>query len=671
MGAVSCRQCWRLLLLAAATAALVGLFVRDDIPQTVVAPSAKTMSTIKDSSSPPRSVATVFGVAPVQSTLSAAVLDAADATVVTTLSEEPSTSAPIAARHSDVTHAASNPVELTLPPIVTTNPAVSEVSAAIIDVVLVPPSGGTTNATDAHAEGSTSSPAFSGNISNGWPFFSTRVSQRLNRKQQKQYFAWLFDAVRRYNDRSTRKGVRPLTAPMNWVWAGGPFSAVSHNHANQTVNGTPVVSFPHRNASARQAVAPHPGLATHDVIAGKHSARLMALVESLRDGAALDDAATIHPVTAGTAPRTDNEELSLPAPRLEIMLCPRAWLAEFLVAAVNGTSIPPRFKMGEVRAWRPLLEALYASSCSVVISGRDCPHLDEFLLNSADDVSRLAVVEDIHLLPLRRLKREHCDVMQELVVATANQKSDFVNPARTLTPFSELEGIPIGVVASCPFALQTGNRSVTKEWFGLVWGKQKQVGSHVTPTLEQLSDLLPMVATCTAQCAGLAKASIANFNLVPKLVFDELLARALVMVGVKAPRSGASVAEAIACGTIVIARPHNVPVEFHDHPLVRLAPSRPGLVAHLEQVLREHGFDFSRRASEQLAPPITPQAAEQPSALAAAPSWLRSRYTANGHLEHIQRLFGINDECVVTNRDAPVLAMMRKQAWAPCSASVT
>jgi hypothetical protein len=671
MGAVSCRQCWRLLLFAAAAAALVGLFVRDDIPQTVVASSAKTMSTIEDSSSPPRSVATIVGVAPVQSTLSAAVLDAADATVVTTLSEESSTSTSTAARHnSHVTHGATNPVELTLPPIVTTNPAVSEVSAAIIDVVLVPPSGGTTNATDAHDEGSTSSPAFSGNISNGWPNLSARVSQRLNRKQQKQYFAWLFDAVGRY-DRSTRKGVQSSTAPMNWMWMGGPFSAVSHNHANQTVNGTPVVSFPHRNASARRAVAPHPGLATHDVIVGKHSARLMALVESLRDGATLNDAAAIHPVTAGTAPRTDNDELSLhPAPRLEIMLCPRAWLAEFLVAAVNGTSIPPRFKMGEVRAWRPLLEALYASSCSVVISGRDCPHLDEFLLNSADDVSRLAVVEDIHLLPLRRLKREHCDVMQELVVATANQKSDFVNPARTLTPFLELEGIPIGVVASCPFALQTGNRSVTKEWFGLVWGKQKQVGSHVTPTLEQLSDLLPMVATCTVQCAGLAKASIANFNLVPKRVFDELLARALVMVGVKAPRSGASVAEAIACGTIVIARPHNVPVEFHHHPLVRLAPSRPGLVAHLEQVLREHGFDFSKRANEQIAPPITPQAAERPSPLDAAP-WLPSRYTANGHLEHIRRLFGINDKCVVINRDAPVLAMMRKQAWAPCSASVT
>jgi hypothetical protein len=324
---------------------------------------------------------------------------------------------------------------------------------------------------------------------------------------------------------------------------------------------------------------------------------------------------------------------------------------------------------------------------------------------------RLVVVEELSKGFLRREGKAACDPWVPRVIATANELPLTIPRYKTLTPFRESQGWPMGVQASCPH--RHSPYPPRKRWFALLWGKARQSMDNpaLLADLLQVAGTIPLLATCAEDCDAVDTLRVPNLRLVPREAFGELMANALVMVGFKAPRFGASVAEALACGTYVVAKAEHVPREFHFHSLVRITTRPQQAAGIIRRILRDHGLLKGRSILRQRQPPLhrIPLLASEAAALKAevktaqnaseaallrakahgaeyvplpavwctakeaqvnctppAPwtfrSWLPPRYTAKGHVEWIRRAFGIDRQCRIVNRRSP-LANLLNASW--------
>ena len=110
-----------------------------------------------------------------------------------------------------------------------------------------------------------------------------------------------------------------------------------------------------------------------------------------------------------------------------------------------------------------------------------------------------------------------------------------------------------------------------KEWFFLLWGKLKQgldVGGHQEDALTILHSIVPVISTCSFGCSRTL--GTLNIRGLSKEAFDMLLAKSVGVLALRAPPAGTTAAEAVACGTPVIATRKNIGPELQQIPLIRL-----------------------------------------------------------------------------------------------------
>jgi hypothetical protein len=270
----------------------------------------------------------------------------------------------------------------------------------------------------------------------------------------------------------------------------------------------------------------------------------------------------------------------------------------------------------------------------------------------------------------------------------------------------------MGVQASCPH--RHSPYPPRKRWFALLWGKAKQTGVRVRMELRALVTVVPVLATCAEACDALDSASVFNLGLSPRRMHNELIAQAFVMVGIKAPRFGASVAEALACGTYVVAKAEHVPREFHQHPLVRIVDDNQ-YAATVQALMLKHSYKADRLPNTQAGPthrnppaprggpairlagsyvrlprnwcPVdVPSTAPPPTTVSDdnatatrkplppschdhrlyTRSWLPARYSGQGYTEWVRRSLGVADgTCRLVDRAAPIQQMIARPWGSP------
>ncbi len=199
-----------------------------------------------------------------------------------------------------------------------------------------------------------------------------------------------------------------------------------------------------------------------------------------------------------------------------------------------------------------------------------------------------------------------------------------------------------------------------KKWFAVLWGKTRQLGKlGVVDAVEIIRKYIPVVSTCVAQCDNDLPVALNLANLSGN-AFQRLVSRAVMVVGVQAPEQGTTVAEALSCGTFVVARGRNLGFEFAAHPLTRRFrnPNREldGLV---RSILADLGFDFSLPWDAQPSSPdvkaVILRRSERP--------LLPPRYTNPAcHAKHVQAIFGIDESCAVRSSSKSAEAVSFVQA---------
>ena len=371
---------------------------------------------------------------------------------------------------------------------------------------------------------------------------------------------------------------------------------------------------------------------------------------------------------------------------LRLYFCPREWIGNYLlfkkseewgglsrarhgdVHGIDGV----RGKMGELRQWLPLYRSFRDLGCEVKVS-MQCNDIEDFFalpVPTSTEAIPLLFLEDLWLQPLRQL--HHCDKLLPSTVVTAWESSPFVPTNRTLFALSPRQDVhqasselPLasGIDAFCPFrhsmnASDTDDIRISRRRVGLLWGKRKQQGEKVVPWATEVSGIIPLIATCIEQCNLPTNSSIDNLGAVSKEKYDELLATSLFILGLKSPDAGATVVEALSCGTPVIARPSAIPIMFRSHPLVFTILHRKDVPRLVKSVLEmwESKGSISR--------PTNGSGKASIEANVSLPSYFHPL----GHRSHIAALFGLKKATSSCHlhpnfRSAPMFRMLKSEEW--------
>jgi hypothetical protein len=229
----------------------------------------------------------------------------------------------------------------------------------------------------------------------------------------------------------------------------------------------------------------------------------------------------------------------------EVLMCPRDWVAQGLVDIVKGEAGSVRLKGGELRTWSSLLDALTRCGCVVRVS-RYCaaqkerysgiasvretePPGGDPRLREMYQRASIIFVEDLFLRPLLGVDEPHCLAAMDKALFVSGWAVATVPRRRTLTPYDD--GMhPVAHHATCRYP------HAKREWFALLWGKQKTNMPKVVAVVKAVQAMgIPVVSTCGEHCTN---ETAANLGLVPHDVFAELIARAAFVLAVKAPKFG-------------------------------------------------------------------------------------------------------------------------------------
>jgi hypothetical protein len=369
---------------------------------------------------------------------------------------------------------------------------------------------------------------------------------------------------------------------------------------------------------------------------------------------------------------------------VEFLVCVRPWLYELLAlrfahliprfdikcprpANVSSLRLPPmRAKMGELRTWTSLLDALSQRlGCRVVLS-KDCEELESWDHNitassatgeerraAPVNVLRAFLTEDLSLDWLKKVRGSTqqrlgasksvslCHRRARQTVAIAGQSSKFFDNQRVLPLFHIAEHHhSLGMVAEC---FHRGLRSRTpsskhaaseeeddgngaainvstgaptgpvKKWFAVLWGKTGQTGSKVRQAVEAVRKFIPVVSSCVGRAEhcdqALPTLKISNVTSAGVAVdvpatFAAAVRSAVLLIGPRAPERGAACPEALACGTYIVARGRNFGFEFAAHPLARRFRKQQDFANIVRDVLvHQWGFDEGDAFDRQPHPP--------------------------------------------------------------------
>lgn len=278
--------------------------------------------------------------------------------------------------------------------------------------------------------------------------------------------------------------------------------------------------------------------------------------------------------TATWPNHTDAADVSLTsdddAVAVEFLICVRPWLYELLAAKFphltnrtsksreldtsnNNTPLPLRGKMGELRTWTSLLDALdRVLGCYMVLS-QSCEELEgwrhNITVNSTPSLSvkvlRVFLTEDLSVEWLRQVgktekveasrqhlhRRQLCQQRARQTVAIAGQSSKFFDNQRILPLFHIAQHeASLGMVAECRSSTnrpdprkQQRLRSLSatinsetddngygasvnltsgvpagplKKWYAVLWGKTGQVGSKVRQAVDAVRKFIPVISSC-------------------------------------------------------------------------------------------------------------------------------------------------------------------------------
>lgn len=256
---------------------------------------------------------------------------------------------------------------------------------------------------------------------------------------------------------------------------------------------------------------------------------------------------------------------------VEFLICVRPWLYELLAAKFphltrtsksrgesntsnNNTPLPLRAKMGELRTWTSLLDALdRVLGCHLVLS-QSCEELEGWghnitaTSNSTPSLSvkvlRVFLTEDLSVEWLRQVgkteklgasrqhlhRRQLCQQRARQTVAIAGQSSKFFDNQRILPLFHIAQHeASLGMVAECRSTNRPDPRkqqrlrslSATinsetddngygasvnltsgspagplKKWYAVLWGKTGQVGSKVRQAVDAVRKFIPVISSC-------------------------------------------------------------------------------------------------------------------------------------------------------------------------------
>lgn len=381
---------------------------------------------------------------------------------------------------------------------------------------------------------------------------------------------------------------------------------------------------------------------------------------------------------------------------VRFVVCVRDWLYDYLAAQYGPMSTPYqrqptlRHRMGELRTWSALLAALTSTyGCDVHLTS----HCKDVLGNEQhlQETETVLLVEDLSLSAALQStnERQQCQQWSLRTLAVAGEESKVAPPSRTFTLFytPSSAGRSLGFVAECK-APTTGVPH--KGWYALLWGKTKQYGKQVDQTINAIQKYIPVFSSCIDRCgaelnaANLFPISSDNISATPTAIggtFGSLLASAVMLVGPRAPNVGATVPEALACGTFVIARGRSFGYEFASHPLTRRIISKQSsaivleLDRHVRDVLSQFGFDFRFPFDQQPHPPnITSAYTHFNMADLRSDKhsnrFLPHRYSVKGYADHVGTLLGLEQgRCRMNaslNEAGTITALLdrsRKSRW--------
>ena len=307
--------------------------------------------------------------------------------------------------------------------------------------------------------------------------------------------------------------------------------------------------------------------------------------------------------------------------------------------------------------------------CPMTLSAH-CKPLERLGTLSAEAMRRsLFLTEDLALFHFYALrgKRSACARAARRTIAVTGGPSKWMPHRRTLPLFHIKEhAVSLGIVADCPGRNHGGAVASAipgKKWFALLWGKAKQLASNgVVEVIKKVQRYIPVVSTCVVRCDSHLP-SVQALNVSTEL-FEALVAQAVMMIGVAAPDTGVAAAEALGCGTFVVARGRNFGYEFAGHRMtVRFRKPVAEIDRIVRKILAQYGFLFNSSFDEQPPP-------NAPAALGPLYPFLPPRYSIGGYRAHVRRIFGVDEHCRIVDQQSFVQrSLAAHERWTPAECS--